>query len=115
MGKWKPSVDIRCLFSMMSPEDTAIQPTQDTPAATCAAGPQRLAVRSLKVAHACLLCPANNQCYQQKSCPLQRRLQYIILSEPASQCQGLGCPISLGIEVRVTKSPVLDQALPLAT
>ena len=35
MGKWKPSVDIRCLFSMMSPDDTAIQPTQDTAAATC--------------------------------------------------------------------------------
>jgi len=36
MGKWKPSVDIRCLFSMMSPEDTAIQPTHAATAAACA-------------------------------------------------------------------------------
>jgi len=39
MGKWKPSVDIRCLFSMMSPEDTAIQPTHAATAAACAARP----------------------------------------------------------------------------
>jgi len=39
MGKWKPSVDIRCLFSMMSPEDTAIQATQAATAAACARRP----------------------------------------------------------------------------
>ena len=36
IGKWNPSVDIRCLLSMMSPEDTAIQPTHAAAAATCA-------------------------------------------------------------------------------
>ena len=36
IGKWNPSVDIRCLLSMMSPEDTAIQPRHAVAAATCA-------------------------------------------------------------------------------
>lgn len=107
MGKWKPSVDIRCLFSMMSPEDTAIQPTQDTPAATCRRMPSVLSMRSLRATHACPPCTAANQHHQHKSCRPKLRLRYVHVLRPHITRQGLGCSMYERSVLRLAHYPAL--------